>query len=225
LTVPGPPEGESIEPGETSLRIPQWDSEALRQLVANRPDVVAARAMATMARANLDLADAMRRPNLQLGPIWQRDNSANEYWGFQANLDLPVVNTGVPLVQQRMAELRQQQIIASQLENRATLEARAAIRRYERARRLVEQSRGEFAVALPDALKPFEDQFMAGQIDLLQVFAARTSIAQSRQSQLDLLNELALAAADVTQAIGLPPRKLILETPLMPVLPEELPAP
>ena len=37
--------------------------------------------------------------------------------------------------------MRQQEIAAAQLENRAVLEARAAIQRYERARRLVEQSR------------------------------------------------------------------------------------
>ena len=123
------------------------------------------------------------------------------------------------------AELRQQQIAAAQLENRAVLEARAAIQRYERARRLVEQSRGEFAQSIPEALKPFEDQFKAGQITLLQVFAARATLVQSRQSFLDLLNELALAAADVTQATGLPPQQLMADVEPLPVPLEEVPQP
>ena len=65
---------------------------------------------------------------------------------------------------------------------------------------------------MSDSLKPFEDQFKAGQISLLQVFAARSAITQSRRSFLDLLNELALAAADVAQATGLPVVELIAES-------------
>ncbi len=188
----------------------------LRQIVAERPDVAAARAGVTAARENLALAEAMRSPNMQLGPMWQRDNTATQYWGVQAQINLPVVNTGTPLVRQRRAELQQQQVTAARLEEKAVLEARAAIRRYERARRLVEQSRGEFARAIPDVLKPFEDQFQAGQISLLQVFSARTSLVQSRQSFLDLLNELAQSAADVTLTTALPARQLILNPPPAP---------
>jgi outer membrane protein TolC len=104
-------------------------------------------------------------------------------------------------------------VTAARLEEKAVLEARAAIRRYERARRLVEQSRAEFAETMPDVLKPFEDQFQAGQITLLQVFAARTSLGESRKSFLELMNELALAVAEVTQATGLPAQQLILISP------------
>lgn len=193
---------------------------ALRQLVADRPDVVAARAAAAKAQQTLALADAMRRPNVQLGPLYQRDNGAVQYWGIQAQVDLPVVDSGRPLVRQRLAELRQQQITASQTEDKAVLQARAALERYERARRLVKQSRDRSATDVSEALKLFEDQFQAGQIDLLQVFAARTTVLQSRQSFLDLLNELAQAAADVTAAIGLPAEQLVLQMPASPSQPE-----
>jgi cobalt-zinc-cadmium efflux system outer membrane protein len=186
---------------------------SVRRLVAQRGDVAAARAGVAMASKNLALAEAMRRPNLQIGPLWQRDDAATEFWGIQAQMDIPVVNTGTPLVRQRRAELQQQQVTAERLEEKAVSEARAAVARYERARRLVDQSRGDFAQAMPDALKFFEDQFQAGQITLLEVFAARTSLAQSRQSLLDLLNELALAAADVTKATGLSAQQLILDPP------------
>jgi len=197
----------TIDEGDGAFRA------TLQQMVADRPDVAAANANVTMARENLALADAMRTPNLQIGPMWQRDDAATQFWGVQAQIDIPVVNTGIPLVRQRSAQLQQQQVTAARLEERAMLEARAAIRRYERARRLVEQSRSDFAKSMPDVLKPFEDQFRAGQITLLQVFAGRTSFAQSRQSFLDLLNELSLAAADVTQATGLPVWQLIHDVP------------
>ncbi|TWU22724.1 TolC family protein [Bythopirellula polymerisocia] len=197
----------------------------LRQIIGDRPDVSAARAGVAMARENLRLAKAMKRPNLQIGPMWQRDETATQYWGVQAQMDIPVVNTGSTLVSQRYAEWRQQQVTAQQLENRAVLEARAAITRYERSRVLVEQSREESVRTLSESLQPFEDQFKAGQINLLQVFAARTAIVQSRQSYLDLLNELALAVADVTQSTGLPPQLLMEEDKPNLGQAEELPLP
>ncbi|WP_197455610.1 TolC family protein [Stieleria neptunia] len=191
------------------LQLDSLDDAFLRQLVANRPDVLAARSAVSMASENMRLADAMRCPSLQGGPMFQRDDSSTVFWGVQAQIDIPVVNNGKPLVQQRLAELRQQQITATQLENRAVLEARAAIQRYERARRLVEQSRADFDRDLNEALQPFEDQFKAGQINLLQVFAARTTLIQSQQGFFDLLNELTLAMADVTQATGMQPQMLV----------------
>jgi outer membrane protein TolC len=141
--------------------------------------------------------------------MYQRDEASTSFWGLQAQFDIPVVNTGKPLVDQRCAELRQRQVTATQLENRARLEARAAIQRYAWARKLVEDSRAEFENDLAESLRPFEDQYQAGQITLLQVFVARTTLVQSKQSFLDLLNELSLATADVTWAIGLPPQDLI----------------
>lgn len=184
----------------------------LRRLIAARPDVAAAYAAVAVARQNLALADAMRTPDLQIGPMWQRDDAATEFWGVQAQMDIPIVNTGKPLVRQRLAELRQQQVTAARLEQKAILEATAAVRRYERARRLVQQTRSDLAQAIPDVMRPFEQQFLAGQITLLQVLAARTSVAESRQSFLELLNELAQAAADMTRTTGLPARQLFLVT-------------
>lgn len=194
----------------------QWqpvDEARLARLVAERPDIVAARAAVSAAEAKLALAHAARTPDLAIGPMWERDEAATEFWGLQAQMDIPVVNTGVPLVRQREAELREALLRLRGLEEKALLQANAAAQRYERARRLVDQSQGELRGAVEDALRPVEDQFKAGQITLLEVFAARTVLTQSRQSLLDLLNELGQAAAAVTEATGLPPQELFGSSP------------
>lgn len=201
------------------------DDAMLRQLIADRPDIVAAHAAVALAEENLQLANAMRRPDLQVGPMWQRDETATEFWGIQAQMDIPFINTGASLVGQRIAEWEQQQITAAQLENRAVLEARAALERYERARRNVDQSRGDFGRAFSDSLKPFEDQFNAGQIPLIQVFAAHAAFVQSRQGFLELMNELALAAAEVTQATSVAPWELVTDIEPLPCSVEEWPLP
>ncbi len=213
--------------GQMEAGAPPLDAMTVRQLAANRPDVMAARAAADAAQANLRLACAARVPNLQVGPLYERDDAATEFWGVQGQIDLPVVNSGKPLVRQRELELRQQAITAEQLESQAVNEATAAIARYERARMLWERSRLDAAAPIADALRPFEDQFEAGQIDLLSVLAVRTSVIQSRRSILDLLNELAQAGADVTLTTGLLPDELIIRCviPEAPPKPEALPPP
>ena len=91
---------------------------------------------------------------------------------------------------------------------RATIEAETAIDRYERAlasARAAGQSSGQ----LPVELQKLEEQFRAGEIDLVRVVAARTSFVRARQTELDNLNELAQAAAGVVAATGLPPQALV----------------
>src|SRR5439155_8974828 len=111
-----------------------------RSLASGRPDVWAANADVDAARANLELARANRVPDLQIGPYYQRNNDPVLFWGFRAQMDIPVLNTGMPMVRQRLAELTQRSTVWEQLLNRATLEASAALDRYDRALALASDS-------------------------------------------------------------------------------------
>jgi outer membrane protein TolC len=213
--------GESFEPQGDLLRL-HWESPPLAceaegkpavgeviDLVSGRPDVMAARADVTFGRANADLARANRVPSLQAGPIYLRDDFATLFFGFRAQMDIPVVNNGMPLLYQRQAELRQRQVALEQLQNRARLEAEAALERYERVRRLIEQSQAELTQFTGEDVERVEEQYKAGQVDLLRVYAARSGLIQAQRAMLDTLNELAQAAARVTETTGLPPHVLI----------------
>jgi len=190
-------------PALAASDLPSIEGDRLRGRIAGLPEVIAARAAVAAAREGLALADAMRVPNVQIGPMWQRDDASTQFWGVQAQVDIPVVDTGAALVRQRAAELRLQQIAAAQVERKALLDAITARRRYERLRALTEQSQRDFPRPVPVALRPFEGAFEAGRMTLLQVFSAHASLLQSRQTMLDLLRELALAATEVTRTTGL----------------------
>ncbi len=185
------------------------DAAWVAEWLESRPDVQAARAAVEAAQARWQLARANRVPNLQLGPAFFRDEAATEFWGLEAQVSLPVVNTGQPLVRQRWAELQQRRVELEQLLVKARLEIEAAVARYERARRLVEKLDSAAGQPVSSLLQPFQDQFEAGQIDLLHVLSARRSVLQSRRSTLDLVREVALAAADVTAATGVPAELLL----------------
>jgi outer membrane protein TolC len=124
-------------------------------------------------------------------------------------MDLPVLNTGLPLVRQRMAELNQRRGAWEQLLVRATLEAETAMQRYEQALALAGNVPRAGAATLPIELQKLEEQFRAGEVDMVQVVAARTSFLRARQAELDNLNELAQAAAAVVAATGLPPQAVV----------------
>lgn len=184
------------------------DRAALADLVAGRPDVLAAHADMAAASANARLANANRIPDLQLGPYYQRNDSGTTFFGFRAHMELPVWNNGMPLLQQRQAELRQRRVAWQQLHARATIEAQAAVDRYDRARTLVDRSDGNFYQDLPGELQRLEAQFRAGEVDILRVVTARTSLLQARRAYLDSLNELAQAAAVVTATTAIRPESL-----------------
>jgi len=183
-------------------------AEAVAQIASTRPDVMAARADVSMTSANVGLANAQRVPNLQIGPYYQRDDFGTSFYGLRSQFDVPVANNGRPLLQQRQAELNQRRLTLRQFEQRAKLEAEAAIDRYERARQLIEQFDGD-GIETPDELRRLEELFRDGEIEVQRIVAARNSMFQARRARLDALNEVAQAAAAVTAATGLPPTALI----------------
>jgi outer membrane protein TolC len=191
------------------------------ELASGRPDVLAARSTAAAAQANVNLARASRVPNLIAGPYYQSDDFGVKYFGFRGQVDIPVANTGKPLLNQRGAELRQQQVVAQQLRARAEQEVRVAIERYERARQMAADSAADLGEGMPLELRRLERQFEEGEVDMMRIFTARTSLLQLRRAYLDSLNEVALAAAGVTAATGLPPDALVRAggAPLPPPLP------
>jgi cobalt-zinc-cadmium efflux system outer membrane protein len=188
--------------------LPAAVADPLADLVAGRPDVLAARADLAAARANASLAKASRIPDLQIGPYYQRNDSGVTFWGFRSQQDIPVLNDGMPLYRQRMAELRQRQTAWEQLFNRAWVEAQAAVDRYERARRLLGESVADGST-LPEELRRLEQQFKANEVDVVRVVTSRTSLLQLRRAHLDLLNELAQAGALVTSATGVAPQSIV----------------
>jgi cobalt-zinc-cadmium efflux system outer membrane protein len=196
------------------------------ELAAGRPDVLAAQANITAAQASISLARADRLPTLQFGPYYQSDDFGIKYYGFRGQVQQGALNGGKPLVRQRQAETRQQRVTYEQLRARAKLEALTAIDRYERARRLVEETGAEAQFDVPIELKKLEEQFVAGEVDALRIFNARSSLVRLQQAYLDTLNEAAQAAALVTLATGLPPDALVqgvVREPLPPLPPPSFP--
>lgn len=176
----------------------------------SRPDVMAARSDVDVTRANLGLASAAKTPDLQVGPYYQATADNTTFLGFRAQMDLPVVNNGEPLERQRLAEHHQRITAWNQAQRRAELEATAAMDRYATALAVVKSDDVDVAASdLPTELKGLEREFAAGEVDVVRVVQARTSLILNRRARLDLLNELSQAAATLVGATGVPIENIV----------------
>lgn len=196
----------------------QWQPEVYQQQIADlsdekawiaswaacRPDVQVAHADIDVASANLNLASANKMPDLIIGPYYQKDASSLTHYGLRAQMDIPVLNTGRPMERQRMAEFNQKTTVWRQTLLRAELEAQAAYERYKVAYQLYERERGLTSKELPQELQSLEKQFEIGEVDVVRIIQARTSILQNQRAHLDLVNELAQSAALLVGASGMP---------------------
>ena len=184
-------------------------SDLAATLAGGRPDVLAAEADLGSAQANLNLSHANRVPDLQIGPYYAQNEGGTTFWGFRAQADIPLLNTGQPLVRQRLAEVHQRHAAWRQLHERATREAETALDRYERARQLAGDAPRDLAGEVPIELAKLEQQFLASEVDVVRLITARTSLLAARRAQLDSLNELAQSAAALAAATALPPQALL----------------
>lgn len=182
---------------------------AIASRVTTRPDVLAAHSDIDAARAAMDLATASKTPDLQIGPYYQRTADGTSFLGFRAQMDIPVINSGRPLEQQRIAEFNQRVMAWQQLQRRAELEAEAAWERYELAQSALADDATDSITDLPKELESLEQQFLAGEVEVVRVVQARASLIQNQRVRLDLLNEVAQAAANLTAFAAIPVEELV----------------
>jgi outer membrane protein TolC len=206
---------EGIEPAAgnnaaTNAAAPiQLAPEVAARLASERPDVLAAQAGANMAHANAELARANMVQNVAVGPYYERDDLGTLFLGIRAQVNVPVWDSGRPLANQREAEVAQQTTTAAGVRARAQVEAQTAIERYERARRLAAGERADLSKTISEQLDRVRHQFDAGLVDILYLFTIQNNLLQEQRTYLDLLNEVAQSAADVTLAAGLPPARVV----------------
>lgn len=208
-TLPKVPEDSSMASEIESETSAATDGSSIRSWAASRPDVMAARSDVDVARANLSLASASKTPDLQIGPYYQTTDDNTHYLGFRGQIDLPVINNGVPLERQRAAEHNQRLTAWQQARRRAELDAEAALDRYETALIAAATEATSASTNLPAELEGLETQFEAGEVDVVRVVQARTSLIQNQRARLDLLNEVAQSAATLTGAAGIPVDQLV----------------
>jgi outer membrane protein, heavy metal efflux system len=116
---------------------------------------------------------------------------------------LPVWNTGKPLVLQREAEHRRAIVAYQQAQQRATAQVRAAVAKWNGASELVNESSG-LTTLLNKEVGTLDRLFEAGQADLTKLMQARQRLIQLQNNQLDAVWQATQAQSDLLIALGMP---------------------
>ncbi len=202
-----PDEAGAVEPlGEFTLPpyIPPVDEdEMIQTALANRPDIRALQAQVAGTHAAVDLAKGDRLPTQILGPQYAMDEAGVQYIGLIWVTPLPVLNSGKPLVAQRMAEHQRASVAAAQAQQRAMAQVRAAVARWNGATDLVNDSAG-LSDELKKEVQGLERLFELRQTDLSRLMQARQRLIQLDNSRLDAVWAATQAQADLLLALGTP---------------------
>ncbi len=197
----------AIEPlGEFVLPayIPPADDQTLIQsALQSRPEIHAARAAIAGATAATKLARADRIPTPVTGPLYERDESGTQFFGFVYITPIPILNNGMPLVRQREAEHRQRVVALQQLEQRTIAQVKSAVLKWNSARELITETDG-LTKELTKEVAVVERLFDEGQADLAKLLQARGRLIQLENSELDATWQATQAQADLLLAMGTP---------------------
>ncbi len=184
-----------------------------------RPDVMAARSAAAIARANLiwpgPPAPRTCRPVRSI----PRPTTARVLSGFACSGTSRFGTTGPPVL---AARNRAAAAGAGPPRNwpgeRPTRPPRRSIATNGRGGSWPKTPRP--AARRPASFQQVLAQFEAGKADIVSVLGIQNNLLSEQRGELDLVNEVAQAAAQVTQSTGIPPERL-----LAPPRPEPLPSP
>jgi cobalt-zinc-cadmium efflux system outer membrane protein len=202
-----PEQAGTVEPlGEFTLPsyIPPLDEQVMiQEALASRPDIHAAHALVNGTKSAVSLARGDRIPTPVVGPQYAQDEAGVQFVGFVLISQLPIWNSGKPLVLQREAEHRRAIVAFEQAQQRAVSQVRAAVAKWNGATELVNESVG-LSKELTKEVGVLDRLFDAGQADLTKLMQARQRLIQLENSELDAVWQATGAQADLLLALGMP---------------------
>ncbi len=199
-TLLAAPAGERIHPaGELAPGGP-FDLERLLDRAGDRPDLRALSAGIDQAEADTRLARTSRRPEIEVGLRYEREEEADVFLGGLA-LSLPVLDRGRAVITESEARLsrlrieREGSLLAARTQVRAAFDAH--LERVQAAEAL-----REILPSLAESEELAARSYEAGQMSLLDLLIVRREILETRRSHADRLLEAALAAIELESNAG-----------------------
>ena len=187
--------------------IKAWSYELLESDVMNlaalqRLDVAAARKAYEGKRHQLRVANLGSLPEVQAGAAFERDEDRRDELGPEIDIEIPIFDNNKANVAKVMSELRQAEIEADLVLQRAVTQTRTAWLDARANLDLVTFYRERVIALAQENLRLAEQAFNAGQVDMTVVLETQRELIQAESE----LNELELVAAssmiDLEYAVG-----------------------
>lgn len=177
------------------LPVPNWGDA-----VTARPEVRALDAEVREARAEIDVARALRWPDPTPSVRYSREDGTPIVWGG-LTIALPLLNRGAGERATAEARLRRAEIELASTRARVEAELQSAYDAYG-ARRAAAESLAAVRETLDENLDLARRSYESGQIGLGELLVVRRETLEARGEALDLLFNAAIARVQLEAAIG-----------------------
>ncbi|HSQ55122.1 MAG TPA: TolC family protein [Gemmata sp.] len=180
-----------------------------------RPDLQARKMAATEAQARLRLQEADRYGNPNFGPIYEINETRNNFYGLQIGGPLPAFNRKTGEIIQAQATLARALAEVKQFEIQSGQDVQAALARLAAARKWADSYTAE---VLPNLKKATQDMTKLLEqndpgVDVIKVIGVQRNYLRAFDAYLDALFEVSQARADLAAAVGDPAIALGLYAP------------
>lgn len=176
----------------------------VREALAARPDVSAARLDVEAALAESDLAARSAVPSPALGVSVGREEDQTVVLGT-LSLELPLFARNQAERGVASSRVSQARIALAALERRAAQEVRLAAEGVRAARRILDAFDAATTAALAEDLALVTRAYEAGQLDFVRYQLLRREALEARRERIDALEALNAAEARLERALGRDP--------------------
>ena len=202
--------------GDLDIPVPTTDFELFAEAsLEKRPDLQARKMAATEAQARLRLQEADRYGNPNFGPIYERNETQNNFYGLQIGGPIPVFNRKSGEILQAQATFARALAEVRQFEVQSAQDVQAALARLAAARKWADSYTAE---VLPNLKKATQDMNKLLEqndpgVDVIKVIGVQRNYLRAFDAYLDALFEVSQARADLAAAVGDPALALGLYAP------------
>jgi len=173
----------------------------VERALARRADVKAARSELDAARAEVELASREALPGTRLGASYSQEEGARIVQGT-LGIELPVFNRNQAARGVGAARLTQMRGLLEATERMVRTEVGLALERYRTARAAVAVYSVDVMEALQQNLALVNEAYRAGKVDFFQLLLIRRDALDARRGYIEALEELLVAEAQLTRALG-----------------------
>lgn len=180
------------------------DPERLTErALATRAEIAASRSALEAAQAEARLASRGRIPTPRVGVnLTREEESDTEIVQARVSFGIPLFDRNQVAIGVAAARVEQAEAELAAVSRRVHLEVSTAVARLRAARTAAEGFASDVAKAMEENMELGTESYRAGKIDFLELLLIRRQAVEARGEQIDVLEELHVARAQLERAIG-----------------------
>ncbi|GAB4130723.1 hypothetical protein JCM17478_26910 [Thermopirellula anaerolimosa] len=177
------------------------EESLLPKILSCHPDILSVQAQVSAAQAAWRLSRAERIPPVNVGPIYEHNESGATFYGFAVESSVPLFNTGREIAYRREMEYRRELTRLEQQRRQIRVRLQVALERLRHAEAQCADARRARA-AMEASISKMQALYQAGEANLLTLLDVRRRLLEAGYNELEIMWNLTQVYADFLEATG-----------------------